>query len=542
MTYSVWQSFITDGGEQVVAAATVSVFLENSGAPATLYDGPAGSPVGSSVVSGLDGLARFFVAGGVYKIVASKGAFSKEFRHVQLGTAASRDAGQPSGIATLDGDALVPSEQVPSYAFANLAAFPATGALGKIYLARDTGKLYTPVAGGGAGYDQVAPGLSPIANKTILGNISGVTAAPVALTVAEGQELLGVNFVTQTRTVSAPNATIPAHQLQSTGVETNIDLVLSPKGNGGLLANPPDSTSVGGNKRGIRAVDWQQERDAATQVAAGAYSVIGGGRQNTATAPGSVVVGGTQNTANGEMSFVGGGSSNTAYSVGSTVSGGSSNYAGGSYATIAGGVSCRADGESSFAAGSTSQALAHYTTAIGRKCLTSGVGSIALGSFSYDAGRSGVFAHSSYGYDAGYDEGIIQTARMSIRGDASGDTPKVLTVNGGSTASADNVYSLRNNQTATIKGRCIARTSGVSADYAIWEFTALLQRGNDASSTVMLVACTPTLLASGGDGSTWALAVTADNTYGALRVTGTGSTGKSVRWGCALDGFEVVNT
>lgn len=97
MTYSVWQSFITDGGEQVVAAATVSVFLENSGAPATLYDGPTGSPVGSSVVSGLDGLARFFVAGGVYKIVASKGAFSKEFRHVQIGTAQGFDVGSASG-------------------------------------------------------------------------------------------------------------------------------------------------------------------------------------------------------------------------------------------------------------------------------------------------------------------------------------------------------------------------------------------------------------------------------------------------------------
>jgi len=97
MTYSVWQSFITDGGEQVVAAATVSVFLENSGAPAMLYDGPTGSSVGSSVVSGLDGLARFFVAGGVYKIVAAKGAFSKEFRHVQIGTAQGYDVGTGVG-------------------------------------------------------------------------------------------------------------------------------------------------------------------------------------------------------------------------------------------------------------------------------------------------------------------------------------------------------------------------------------------------------------------------------------------------------------
>lgn len=55
--------------------------------------------------------------------------------------------GQPNGIATLDASGLVPSSQLPSYVddvleFANLAAFPATGETGKIYVALDTNKTY----------------------------------------------------------------------------------------------------------------------------------------------------------------------------------------------------------------------------------------------------------------------------------------------------------------------------------------------------------------------------------------------------------------
>lgn len=55
--------------------------------------------------------------------------------------------GVPNGVATLDGAGLVPSGQLPSYVddvleFANLAAFPATGEQGKIYVAIDTSKVY----------------------------------------------------------------------------------------------------------------------------------------------------------------------------------------------------------------------------------------------------------------------------------------------------------------------------------------------------------------------------------------------------------------
>lgn len=55
--------------------------------------------------------------------------------------------GAANGIATLGADGLVPSAQLPSFVddvleYANLAAFPATGSSGKIYVALDTNKTY----------------------------------------------------------------------------------------------------------------------------------------------------------------------------------------------------------------------------------------------------------------------------------------------------------------------------------------------------------------------------------------------------------------
>ena len=55
--------------------------------------------------------------------------------------------GANSGLATLDSSGKVPASQLPSFVddvveYANLAAFPATGEGGKIYVAQDTGKVY----------------------------------------------------------------------------------------------------------------------------------------------------------------------------------------------------------------------------------------------------------------------------------------------------------------------------------------------------------------------------------------------------------------
>jgi hypothetical protein len=78
--------------------------------------------------------------------------------------------------------------------------------------------------------------------------------------------------------------------------------------------NPPGASAPawsiqrgGGNPRGLHAVDLQSARAAATQVASGDYSVIGGGSSNTASGDAATVGGGYLNTASGDYATVGGG-------------------------------------------------------------------------------------------------------------------------------------------------------------------------------------------------------------------------------------------
>lgn len=73
------------------------------------------------------------------------------------------EKGVASGVATLDGNGKVPASQLPSYVddvleFANLAAFPAVGEAGKIYLDLDTEKTYR---WSGSTYVMVSGGSEP---------------------------------------------------------------------------------------------------------------------------------------------------------------------------------------------------------------------------------------------------------------------------------------------------------------------------------------------------------------------------------------------
>jgi len=100
----------------------------------------------------------------------------------------------------------------------------------------------------------------------------------------------------------------------------------------------------GGNARGQDAVDLQRVRSAATQVASGQYSVIGGGQNNTASGNWATVGGGVENTAIGWYATVGGGYQDTAIGQYATVGGGYSNTASGLAATVGGGVLNTASG------------------------------------------------------------------------------------------------------------------------------------------------------------------------------------------------------
>jgi hypothetical protein len=186
-------------------------------------------------------------------------------------------------------------------------------------------------------------------NDTTAGYLNGKLVAGTNITLTEnndgGNETLtitavggGVTGFTPTQNTSSPNNTVNASRLLVDATSTNADAVLQPKGTGALLAQLPNNSASGGNKRGANAVDLQTFRTAATQVASQMYSAILGGRQNTASGEAATVTAGEGNSANGNHSSVGGGYQNSANGINSVVGGGYQNTAGQTSALCGGGL------------------------------------------------------------------------------------------------------------------------------------------------------------------------------------------------------------
>ncbi len=163
------------------------------------------------------------------------------------------------------------------------------------------------------------------------------------------------------------------------GSETVVDIVLSPKGNGGILAQQSDGTTAGGNNRGGNVVDLQQSRTAATQVAAGYASVISGGIDNSSTGPYAVVAGGQRNTA-GQNAAVLGGDNNQATGNTSTIGAGYGNKASGYYSVTGGGHYNDAQGYcATVSGGQSNKARGSHSVALGFGNNASSMGETVLG-------------------------------------------------------------------------------------------------------------------------------------------------------------------
>jgi hypothetical protein len=172
------------------------------------------------------------------------------------------------------------------------------------------------------------------------------------------------------QTVNNPNwiniagvASGSAPVISALGSDTNIPLVLQPKGTGALQAQQTDSTATGGNARGINAVDWQTTRFTAANVASGAQSVVGGGYANSSVGTSCFVGGGYNNSVGGFAGVISGGQNNTIGSttIYSAIVGGNGNTASG-YFNIVGGGS--ANSGTSASAVTTQSATMNGTTAV----------------------------------------------------------------------------------------------------------------------------------------------------------------------------------
>jgi predicted acyltransferase (DUF342 family) len=202
---------------------------------------------------------------------------------------------------------------------------------------------------------------------TLTGN-SGTDPAVNFLGTTDAQPLVIRVGNQETFRFNPPGSSAPAWSIQRSGV-----------GGGG------------GNQRGLHAVDLQSFRSAATQVASGDYSVIGGGLDNTASDFAATVGGGYGNTASGYIATVGGGRSNTASGLAATIGGGNQNTASGIAATVGGGFGHTASGFSATVGGG------NENTASGDRATVGGGGNnIASGDRATVGGGFGNTASGNY--------------------------------------------------------------------------------------------------------------------------------------------------
>lgn len=316
-----------------------------------------------------------------------------------------------------------------------------------------------------------------------------------------------LQYFTEQRNVTAPNATVPVHNLTATGAETDIDVALVTKGTGALLVTVPDNAATGGNKRGSNTVDLQKSRTAASQVASGGNSVIGGGGGNTASGTYSTVAGGNVNVAGVQYSTVSGGYNNaatsgTGYSV---ISGGQSNTVSGGHSVVSGGQSNAVSGTYSAIPGGL------YGTDRGLSCRMVYGGSTVLGS--------------------------AQVATQVLTVLTANATPTVLTALGAAPSST-NVSVLPDNSVYAIKAHVSARDTTTN-DVTVWEISAAVKRGATAATTAIVGIPVITRIAADLATATWAVEVIADTTLGAVEIRATGTATSTIRWVCRMDTVEV---
>jgi hypothetical protein len=302
---------------------------------------------------------------------------------------------------------------------------------------------------------------------------SGGTGANVSWTTAAG----GLTGFTAALNTAAPNATNNVSSITASGGTTNQFIAIRPKGTGGIIAAIPDSTTVGGNVRGINSVDLQTSRTAATQVAQTAYSSIIGGQDNTASDSFATVLGGYGNTASGEASL--------------------------------------ASGSSSVASGPYSAAFGAYATTR----LIEGYKAFAPGApiaFVVNTNQQGFLVVGA--------QTTTATATI-LRSDPAA-------------ASATNQLYIPNNSIVTFTILVACGITGASNAKA-WEIKGAVKKGSTEATNVLVGALTKNVLAADSGASTWDVAVTANTTTGALTITVTGQAGTTIRWTASIFTSEV---
>lgn len=296
---------------------------------------------------------------------------------------------------------------------------------------------------------------------------------------------------------------------------------------------------------------------------------IGNNSRPTASGDGAVAIG-VAAQATGLLSLGVSGLATSSYSaaIGMNSGGSRSQAVTGSGAMALGGS--YASGTDSFAAAVTNNTSTYGATgtnsvAIGKRAKASSTGSIAIGSMvnsggpissspssisigdgaqatSQNAVAVGYSAVASsygkYAYSCGFHStnGDAQTGTMVVRRATTDATATVLTSDGGSATTANQVI-LPNASAYAFTGVIVARQSAAQGTAsAAWRVEGLIRREANAASTVLVNSALTVIDNTPG----WTLALSADTTNGGLAVTVTGAAATNLRWVATVTTSEVT--
>jgi hypothetical protein len=353
-----------------------------------------------------------------------------------------------------------------------------------------------------------------------------------------------IPFFITSQHLAAPNATVNVHRITAFNpAKSHIDFMLSPKGNtGGFMIgyDPPDNTTVGGNKRGARALDMQMGygaplgpvigRNTANQVAGDDDSYIFGGFRNRISHSGagqaqfSAIVGGYNNYiasssgTTGVACFLGGGRD---ISVDMSGGGNPRAYIGGNTIVFTGSDT----GGSAGAGGGNVTFNSPYCFAAATQqgtFNTSSQNSTLLGSYSQARSPNQIVLGGHGGGDSTI--GASQASWFPLTQKTSDATPTLITPNG-TTAFANNI-SVPATYGGVFQGYMHAESSSNSTVHD-WHFEGGVY---NVGGTLTMLWQTVTSKGSAGALAAAALALGVDTVNRRINITGTGIAATTIRW------------
>ena len=326
----------------------------------------------------------------------------------------------------------------------------------------------------------------------------------VLVQLPSGDSLLGAGGLAGFTSSITPEAggvgAYPAHTLTPDGADSNIGLVLAPKGFAYISAQLPDGTVAGGDPRGNQAVDLQLNRLNASEVASGSGS-FAAGTNNTASGSRALAIG-NQNFSTGTYSACFG-SGNSATGTGS-ICFGFNNISTGLYS------SCF---------GTNNEADANYAAAFGANTT---VRSIA----------AAMAEGSSNGL------GVQQMRRIALRRDTNNNIAFQLNSFGTTGPTSINSVVLPDTSAYYCRVRVLARNLSTNTCKS-WIATGLFRRGVGVGTVVMVGS---SVTSEFGDAAMSAASVSlgVNTSLGCMTVMVTGLSGVTVRWVAQVETIEAA--